>query len=107
MNAYSRHLLILLIILITIPAAAVPAHGQPEVRVGDITQLAGEHPNQLVGLGLVTGLAGTGGSSDNTKRLALLLLQRLGLRSDPLQRQLLRQVQEKTDNISILSLIHI
>ncbi len=103
MTAISRNLILTLIALIAIPAAAVPAHGQPEVRIGDITQLAGEHPNQLVGLGLVTGLAGTGGSSENTKRLALLLLQRLGLRSDPLQRQLLRQVQEKTDNVSIVT----
>lgn len=94
--------MLLLIAVIAIPAAAVPAHGQPEVRIGDITQLSGEQKNRITGLGFVTGLAGTGGTSENTKRAAILLLQRLGLRSAPLQRQLLLQLQEKTDNVSLV-----
>lgn len=73
-----------------------------QVRVKDITTLAGEHPNQLVGYGLVTGLAGTGGKSESTKRLAILMLQELGLRSDPATRALIIQSQEKTDNISVV-----
>ena len=78
----------------------VPVHGQPQVRIGDVTQLAGEHQNALTGYGLVTGLAGTGGSGEITKRLVITLAQRLGLRADPQLRQLIRQAQEKTDNVS-------
>ncbi|MEZ6061518.1 MAG: flagellar basal body P-ring protein FlgI [Planctomycetaceae bacterium] len=74
----------------------------PVVRIKDITQLAGEHPNQLVAYGLVSGLAGTGGSSESTKRIAIELLQRLGLRSEPQVRQLIRQAREKTDNLSVV-----
>ncbi|MCR9200967.1 MAG: flagellar basal body P-ring protein FlgI [Planctomycetaceae bacterium] len=73
-----------------------------QVRVKDITTLAGEHANQLVGYGLVTGLNGTGGSSESTKRLAILMLQELGLRADPATRALIQQSQEKTDNISVV-----
>lgn len=73
-----------------------------QVRVKDITTLAGEHPNQLVGYGLVTGLNGTGGSSESTKRLAILMLQELGLRADPATRALIQQSQEKTDNLSVV-----
>lgn len=72
------------------------------VRIKDITTLAGEHPNQLVGYGLVTGLNGTGGKSESTKRLAINLLQQLGLRSDPATRALIQQSQEKTDNLSVV-----
>ena len=74
----------------------------PVVRVQDITQLAGEHPNQLVGYGLVSGLAGTGGSSESTKRLAILVLQRLGLRTEPRIREQIQQAREITDNLSIV-----
>lgn len=72
------------------------------VRIKDITTLAGEHPNQLVGYGLVTGLNGTGGKSESTKRLAINMLQQLGLRSDPATRALIQQSQEKTDNLSVV-----
>lgn len=72
------------------------------VRIKDITTLAGEHPNQLVGHGLVTGLNGTGGKSESTKRLAVNLLQELGLRSDPATRALIQQSQEKTNNLSVV-----
>lgn len=81
---------------------SLPAYAEPEVRIRDITQLAGEHPNQLTGLGLVVGLAGTGGKSESTKRLMILLLQNLGVRSDPQLRALIRQAQEKTDNVSVV-----
>lgn len=79
---------------------SLPAQGQ--VRVKDITQLAGEHANQLVGMGLVTGLAGTGGTSESTKRVAIELMQKLGLRSDPQTRALIASAKEKTNNLSVV-----
>jgi flagellar P-ring protein precursor FlgI len=84
-------------------ASSVPAHGQPQVRIGDVTTLAGEHENKLSGLGLVVGLAGTGGTGEMTKRLLVNYAQRLGLRADPATRQLIIQLQEKTDNVSAVS----
>ena len=95
-----RTIFLLLFTAVTAACLSVPAHGQPQVRIGDVTQVAGEHPNQLVGYGLVTGLAGTGGSGTITKRLVITLIQRLGLRADPRLRQFIRQAQEKTDNVS-------
>lgn len=103
MNVPTRITLSFLTAVLSIMSAADNVQAQPEVRIGDITLLAGQHPNQLDGFGLVTGLAGTGGSSESTKRLVLNYLQRLGLRADPLQRQLIRQLQEKTDNVSVVS----
>lgn len=79
------------------------ADAAPPVRIRDITQVAGEHANVLVGQGLVTGLAGTGGKSPITKFNAINFMQRMGLRSDPLQRELYERSQEKTDNLSTVT----
>jgi flagellar P-ring protein precursor FlgI len=73
-----------------------------QVRIKDLTSLAGEHANQLVGLGLVTGLAGTGGQSTSTKRLAINLLDRLGVRADPVLRAQIANAKENTDNLSVV-----
>lgn len=83
-------------------AALLPgnAAAAPPVRIKDISQLAGEHPNTLTGLGLVTGLAGTGGSGQITKQLAMTVLQQLGQRSDPTLREQIQRSLEKTNNIS-------
>jgi len=75
---------------------------EPLVRIRDITQVAGEHPNQLNGMGLVMGLAGTGGNSQTTKEFALNLLQKMGTRADPLLRENIQRSQEKTDNMSVV-----
>ena len=75
---------------------------EPLVRIRDITQVAGEHPNQISGMGLVTGLAGTGGDSQTTKQFALNLLQKMGNRADPLLRDNILRSQEKTDNMSVV-----
>lgn len=72
------------------------------IAIRDITDIAGEHPNDLMGLGLVVGLEGTGGSSESTKRAAIELLQRMGLRADPATRAAIQQAREKTDNISVV-----
>ena len=46
-------------------------------RVKDITTIEGVRANQLYGFGLVVGLAGTGGGSDFTARLASNMLTRM------------------------------
>lgn len=75
-----------------------------QVRIKDITSIEGVRNNQLTGLGLVTGLAGTGGRSPITRQLALNLVQRYGLRADPLQRlAVLTDTKQKTDSLSVVT----
>jgi flagellar P-ring protein precursor FlgI len=57
-----------------------PAHGQ--VRIKDIADVEGIRSNQLVGYGLVVGLAGTGDKLDSavfTKQSLMGMLERLGV----------------------------
>jgi flagellar P-ring protein precursor FlgI len=57
-----------------------PAHGQ--VRIKDITDVEGVRSNQLIGYGLVVGLAGTGDKLDNavfTRESLIGMLERLGV----------------------------
>ena len=81
---------------------SIATAGEPLVRIRDITQIAGEHPNQITGMGLVIGLAGTGGDSQATKQFALNLLQKMGNRVDPQLRDNILRFQEKTDNMSVV-----
>ncbi|TWT43016.1 Flagellar P-ring protein precursor [Thalassoglobus neptunius] len=75
-----------------------------EVRIQDITTIQGVQRNQLVGMGLVTGLDGTGGRSPVTRRFALNMLQRFGVRSDPSLRSIIeRDTAQRTDNISVVT----
>ncbi|MCA9061450.1 MAG: flagellar basal body P-ring protein FlgI [Planctomycetaceae bacterium] len=96
--------LILCIATLTVPGpggtGTVRGADAPPVRIKDITSVSGEHTNHLVGYGLVTGLAGTGGTNITTKRMAMLLQQQLQIRSDPVSREQLQRIQDKTDNIS-------
>ncbi len=78
------------------------ADAQQKVRIKDITTLKGEHPNRLTALGLVVGLAGTGGSGPTTKQFALNLQQKLGVRADPSLRENIQRSQDKTDNMSVV-----
>ena len=77
-------------------------HPDLMVRIKDITTLSGEHPNLLTGYGLVAGLNKTGGKSESTKRLAINMLQSLGLRANPQTRAFIQQAKEKTDNLSVV-----
>ncbi len=96
-----RRLLVGLILTLVIH---VPVHATEEVRIRDITEVEGVRTNQLVGLGLVTGLNGTGGKSPITRQLAMNLIQRFGLRVDPEIRARLRNdTSEKTDNLSVVT----
>lgn len=74
-----------------------------DVRIKDITHIHGDRVNQLVGLGLVTGLNGTGGESPITRQFALNLEQRLGLRANPQVRASLDlDTTRSTDNLSVV-----
>lgn len=74
------------------------------VRIRDLTTVSGVRKNQLVGMGLVTGLNGTGGKSPVTRRFALNMLQRFGVRSDPeLRARIDNDTTQKTDNISVVT----
>ena len=82
----------------------VPLHATDEVRIRDLTEVEGVWTNQLVGLGLVTGLNGTGGKSPITRQLALNFIQRYGLRVDPEIRARLRtDTSDKTNNLSVVT----
>lgn len=72
------------------------------VRIRDVTDIAGEHPNEITGIGLVTGLEGTGGKSESTKRAYVEMLQKFGMRADPQTRAAIQTAREKTDNISLV-----
>lgn len=62
-------------------AAALLAAGSAsaQVRIKDITDIAGAQANQLIGLGLVVGLDQTGSRGTFTQQLAVDLLQRQGV----------------------------
>jgi len=82
----------------------VSVHATEEVRIRDLSDVEGVRTNQLVGLGLVTGLNGSGGKSPITRQLAFNLIQRYGLRVDPEVRARLRfDTSEKTDNLSVVT----
>ena len=94
----------LLVALILTQLLHVFAHTADEVRIRDLTEVEGVRTNQLVGLGLVTGLNGTGGKSPITRQLAVNLIQRYGLRVDPeLRARLRNDTSEKTDNLSVVT----
>jgi flagellar P-ring protein FlgI len=57
-----------------------PTRAADDVRIKDITDLEGARNNQLFGLGLVVGLAGTGSRSLYTAEVAVDVLQRLNSR---------------------------
>ena len=74
-----------------------------EVRIKDISSVEGVRINQLTGLGLVTGLNGSGGTSPITRQLVVNLLQRLGQRTDPATRAVLQNdTTLKTLNTSVV-----
>jgi flagellar P-ring protein precursor FlgI len=94
-----RVFLITLLILASHHASA----STPDVRIKDITDVEGVRENTLTGVGLVTGLAGTGGDSPNTREAASNLIQRFGLRLDPqLRAQLRNDTKQRTDNVSLV-----
>lgn len=64
-------------LLALLALAAAPAGAGAQVRIKDITDVAGARSNQLFGFGLVVGLDGTGSRSTFTQDVAVQMLQRL------------------------------
>lgn len=75
-----------------------------EIRIKDITDVAGVRPNFLTGMGLVVGLNGSGSKSSTTRRFAIAMLQRFGQRIDPNLRAMIDTLStQKTDNLSVVT----
>lgn len=73
-------------VLVTIALLASPRAAKAE-HIRDLADVAGARENQLIGYGLVTGLAGTGDDTSVpfTSQSVLAMLRRLGVQVDPTQ----------------------
>lgn len=92
--------------LLTLMAVLIvsPRLGQAEVRIKDITSVEGVRVNQIVGMGLVTGLSGTGSKSPVTRQYAVNFMQRFGMRVEPaIRMQLQTDTTQKTNNLSVVT----
>lgn len=80
MSCLKRFALLLLAAILSAPAFAAPA-----VRLKDIAYLQGLRGNQLLGIGLVTGLSGKGDSSNSSllKNALASLVANFGFRVEP------------------------
>ncbi len=88
------------LLLVAGPRVTHAAH----VRIKDITTVEGVRVNTLIGMGLVTGLNGTGGTSPVTREYAMNMLQRFGLRADPAIRRAIRtDTKQRTNNLSVVT----
>lgn len=93
--------LVLLCIAVVVLLSRGEAAWCNEVLIKNITDVEGDRTSPLTGFGLVAGLNGTGGKTPLTREAAVNLMQRFGIRSDPILRMLTRtDTQLKTDNIS-------
>ena len=63
MSCVERRRLAALAAVLLLVASALPAVAAPKVRIKDIADVLGVRENQLLGIGLVTGLAGKGDSA--------------------------------------------
>jgi flagellar P-ring protein precursor FlgI len=61
------------------PRRQAPAYSPPKVRIKDITSIDGHRSNHVQGLGLVTGLNGTGGKLQLTQEMSNNLYRRQGI----------------------------
>ena len=72
-----------------------------EIPIKDLTDVSGDRTNRITGVGLVTGLNGTGGDTPLTRQLQMHMLERLQVITDPDLRSVLRNdTRQKTDNLS-------
>lgn len=64
-----------------LPKSLIPESlpGQPVVRIKDIARVQGVRSNQLVGLGLVVGLSGTGDGRGASAQMVRNMLERFGI----------------------------
>lgn len=80
-----RRLIGATLLTIAMVAAPISAQDAVTVRIKDIASIQGVRENQLVGIGLVTGLNGRGDSTNSrmTKTSISNLLKAFGIRTDP------------------------
>ncbi|WP_404367724.1 flagellar basal body P-ring protein FlgI [Sphingomonas sp. MMS24-J45] len=86
-------------ILLPLAAALTPTAAQAGPRIKDIVDIENVRPNQLVGYGLVVGLAGTGDRMRNapfTEELMQAMLERMGVN--------IRGTKMQTQNVAAVSI---
>ncbi|MBL8848989.1 MAG: flagellar basal body P-ring protein FlgI, partial [Planctomycetaceae bacterium] len=97
---------LLAVLLVAASASPLAVADGTITRIKDITTVEGDRINQLSGMGLVVGLAGTGGKTPTTRLFALNMLQRYGQRFDPALRAALRNdAKDRTDNMSAVMVL--
>jgi len=76
-----------LTVIVTLILALCASEAQAD-KLRDLTQVSGARDNQLVGYGVVTGLAGTGDNARLAEQSMLSMLRRLGIQADDKQLRL-------------------
>ena len=82
-SSFSKRLVVMLAFVV---AASLPKQAHAD-KIRDLAEVLGARENQLVGFGIVTGLAGTGDdqSAPVAAQAAIAMLRRLGVQVDPAQ----------------------
>jgi len=89
--------------VLLVAAGGLAAAAPLEVRIKDITDVDGVRTDKLTGMGLVTGLTGTGGRNPTTRQVLMTLVQKFGQRADPTLRLGIRDdAKEKSENTSVV-----
>lgn len=91
-----RHLVPLCTLLL------LPAVASAQVRIKDITDVAGARGNQLIGFGLVVGLDGTGSRSTFTQQVAVDMVQRMGTTSQIFSPSPAEGILRSTNNSAVM-----
>lgn len=90
------------LVLIALFAVCAAAPAPAQVRVKDITDVAGARGNQLIGFGLVTGLDGTGSRSSFTQQVAVDMMQRLGVTTQIFSPSPTEAILRSTNNSAVM-----
>lgn len=92
-----------MILLITLLGLSVARAQEIQRPIKDLTEIEGDRANIITGLGLVTGLNGTGGNTPPTREFLVSLMQRFGIPIDPTVRSRLRNDNRlTTDSMSVV-----
>lgn len=84
-NISMKFYVLMIGLLVALLSSQIVLANEPQVRIKDITRLQGVRDNQLVGIGLVVGLAGTGDSASSQANIQMLanMLERFQISIDP------------------------
>lgn len=78
------------------------ASASAQVRIKDITDVAGARSNQLIGFGLVVGLDGTGSRSSFTQQVAVDMMQRQGVTTQIFSPSPTESILRSTNNSAVM-----